>query len=97
LHRNVGGALHACIERNKIIVTFELKAVAAQIDEGNIIGSQARGPVEEVAKCSSDRVLVEVTSPHDFKPCRFKSLGDQTCIIRSSFNCTGCIGRIAYN
>ena len=95
LHGDIRRALNACVRRHEIVFALELKPVAAQIKEGDVIGSQCAGFVEKISKRSPQRVVVEVARADDLKACSFQRLCDQTCVVGRSLKRSSFIGCIA--
>ena len=81
LDRDVHVALDAGIDRQQIIIAFELNAVAGQIDHHRGAGLQVLSLVEEVADEAAQIAGAKIATLDDLEPGAGERLGDQAGIV----------------
>src|SRR5690606_38368593 len=65
----------------KIILAFELQAIAAEINEGDSFGPRALRLLEKVAHRAAQRILIKVACADDVKAGRLQRLRNQTRVV----------------
>ena len=81
LGRHVEIAGNRCIDRHEVVLTLELQAVAAQIDECDRVGSGGRGFLEEVLEGPPQRFLVEIAGTDHVEAGSLQGLGNKTGVV----------------
>jgi len=78
---NLGIAGNARVNRNEIVLAFELQAIAADVDKGDRVRAGGRRFLHKVAKGVAQHVLIEVTSAHHVEARGLERLCDQAGVV----------------
>ena len=83
------------VDRNDVILAFELQPVAADIDERDGIRPGVCGLLHKISESAAQRVLVEIASTRNIETGCLESLCDQASIIGRRVQGSGLIAGIA--
>ena len=81
LQRHIDVTLYVGVDRDKIVLTAELQAIAGEVDQGDGIGPGRGNLIEEFAERLAQRRLIEVARAGDGKSRGLQRVGNQTCIV----------------
>src|SRR5262249_15994446 len=84
-----------CIDRNDIILAFELQTVTTDVDERDRVRPGICGFLQKVAESAAQRVLVKIASTSNIKASCLESLCDQPGIVGRRSKSSGLIASIA--
>ena len=80
--RNVGVADDVGIDRDEIVLTGKLHAIAGEIDHRDGAGARGLRLLDEIAKTLAQRVAVEIARADHVEARRLQRLRDQAGIVR---------------
>jgi len=83
------------VDRDEVVVAFELDRVAVVIDEGDRIGSCGIHPGKEFAEQPPHVIRIDISAFHDFEPDAGEGFGNQSAISEGMLDRPFRISRIA--
>jgi hypothetical protein len=95
LERHIGCLSKLGINRNEIVLAFQLDAVPAEIDEGDGVRTRALCLGQKIAHGLTQRVLIEIARAGDIKSGSLQCLRHQARVVGRSLERAGLIARIA--
>ena len=95
LDRRVGAPLDPGVDRNDVVLAFELEAVAREIDESDGAGPRLLSLADEVTERAAQRVAIEVAGAGDVEAGSLQLLSDQAGVVGRGRQCAIGIGRVS--
>ena len=95
LERHIGCLRKLRVNRNVIVLAFELHAIACEINKGDGVGARALRLAEEIAHRLAQRVLIEITRAGDVKARGLQCLCDQAGVVGRGLERACLIARVA--